>query len=123
MVGKPPFETNSLRETYAKIKRCEYYLPPNLSEPAACMLHQMLLPEPSRRPTVSQLMEMTFMKGYCPKELPLSCLTMAPRFDALKESNNRRPLLEVNSKYTILIATPGYRKDVHFFEVLLLIIY
>ena len=27
LVGKPPFETNSLKETYSKIKKCEYIIP------------------------------------------------------------------------------------------------
>ncbi|KAL1132150.1 hypothetical protein AAG570_010107 [Ranatra chinensis] len=63
LIGKPPFETSSLRETYSRIKRCDYNLPPTLSGPAATMVHQMLQPDPSRRPTVSQLLEMEFMRG------------------------------------------------------------
>ncbi|CAA9994533.1 unnamed protein product [Nesidiocoris tenuis] len=61
LVGKPPFETSSLRETYAKIRRCEYTIPPSVSEPAAQMVHQMLTPEPSLRPTVKQLLKSNFM--------------------------------------------------------------
>lgn len=62
MVGKPPFETSSLRETYAKITRCEYTLPSTLNTAAAYMLNKMLQPDPSKRPTVRQLLEMEFMK-------------------------------------------------------------
>ena len=30
LVGKPPFETTSLKETYKRIKMCEYVIPGNL---------------------------------------------------------------------------------------------
>lgn len=97
LVGKPPFETNSLKETYAKIKRCEYHLPNNLPKATAYMLHQMLLPDPSKRPSVKQLLGMDFMRnGFLPKELPASCLTMAPHFDSIMNLPNRKPLIEVN---------------------------
>lgn len=34
--------------------------------------------------------------GYLPTSLPLSCLTMAPRLDALESHCNRKPLGEMN---------------------------
>lgn len=116
LVGKPPFETNSLRETYAKIRRCEYTLPQSLTPCSAQMLNKMLQPEPSKRPTVRQLLEMEFMvNGYCPKELPASCLTMQPRFDNLMEMSSRKPLIEVNQGDTIvrqLVKKPEHRQSV-----------
>ena len=55
---------------------------------------------PRWRPNVDQVLCDEFMTcGYMPTRLPLSCLTMAPRFDA-KLNNSiiavRRPLGEVN---------------------------
>ncbi|BES95334.1 serine threonine-protein kinase [Nesidiocoris tenuis] len=93
LVGKPPFETSSLRETYAKIRRCEYTIPPSVSEPAAQMVHQMLTPEPSLRPTVKQLLKSNFMiNGYCPQMLPPSILTTEPRFNEVVSRNiGRKP--------------------------------
>ena len=43
LVGKPPFETNSLKETYSKIKKCEYIIP----EDKVAVLTQILLFKPS----------------------------------------------------------------------------
>jgi polo-like kinase 1 len=41
--------------------------------------------------------------GYIPAKLPISCLTVAPRFDAMaaKESLTmaRKPLIEINREY------------------------
>lgn len=100
MVGKPPFETSSLKETYAKITRCDYNLPPHLNKNASFLIKKMLEYDPKKRPSVSEIMKADFFTtGYMPKKLPLSCLTMAPRFDSInyRESiSNRRPL---NGKY------------------------
>ena len=52
------------------------------------------------RPAVDIVLKDEFMTcGYTPTRLPLSCLTMAPRFDAKLNSSIiavRRPLGEVN---------------------------
>lgn len=96
LVGKPPFETNSLKETYAKITKCDYNLPPNLHKNASTLINMMLQCDPKKRPQVSEIMRADFFTtGYMPKKLPASCLTMAPRFDSInyRESiSNRRPL-------------------------------
>ncbi|CAH1402471.1 unnamed protein product [Nezara viridula] len=111
LVGKPPFETNSLRETYAKITRCEYTLPSSLNAAAAYMLNKMLQPDPSKRPTVRQLQEMEFMKtGYCPDKLPPSCLTMLPRFDNV-EVSIRKPLIEVNANEPQMVRSSSKKPE------------
>lgn len=96
MVGKPPFETNSLKETYARITRCDYNLPLSLNKNASTLINKMLQYDPRKRPNVSDIMKSDFfVTGYMPKKLPPSCLTMAPRFDSInyRESiSNRRPL-------------------------------
>lgn len=61
LVGKPPFETESLRETYARIKRGDYKIPSTLDDKATKMIHSMLHSDPKRRPTVRALMNMDFM--------------------------------------------------------------
>uniref|UniRef100_A0A1B6CVI3 polo kinase n=1 Tax=Clastoptera arizonana TaxID=38151 RepID=A0A1B6CVI3_9HEMI len=99
LVGKPPFETNSLKETYSRIKKCEYKLPFQMNKPAQTMIKAMLQAEPENRPNVEKLLDHEFFSsGYLPAQLPVSCLTMAPRFDALvNKLNTRKPLLEVNA--------------------------
>ena len=45
--------------------------------------------------------------GFLPAGLPTSCLTIAPRFDTLRQADNpRRALLEINGP----VAVPG--KDI-----------
>ncbi|XKL59972.1 hypothetical protein PGB90_000988 [Kerria lacca] len=100
LVGRPPFETNSLKETYDRIKRCDYRLPTVVRPAAATLIHQMLQPDPKKRPTVKEILASEFFQGYIPSKLPISCLTVAPRFDAMAAKENmsltRKPLLELN---------------------------
>lgn len=96
LVGKPPFETSSLRETYARIKTVNYKTPSNISQPAVAMITNTLQGNPNKRPSVIKLLKDPFFtSGYMPRSLPLSCLTMAPRVDTL-ETYNRKPLSEMN---------------------------
>uniref|UniRef100_A0A0K8SJ07 polo kinase n=3 Tax=Lygus hesperus TaxID=30085 RepID=A0A0K8SJ07_LYGHE len=100
LVGRPPFETSSLRETYNRIKKCEFSIPTNISEHAAAMVHSMLMPDPHQRPTVKQLLRSDFMTtGYCPRDLPPSILTTAPRFDesVVKPNFGRKPFAELDN--------------------------
>lgn len=62
------------------------------------MIMLMLQSDPARRPKVQQLIQHDFMvNGYVPNSLPVSCLTMAPRFDQVEKSINRKPLIEVTN--------------------------
>ncbi|KAK2718492.1 serine/threonine-protein kinase PLK1-like [Artemia franciscana] len=102
LVGRPPFETQTLKETYAKIKKNEYHVPSRIGPLAKDLIMRMLQGDPTRRPTVHQVLTDDFMTlGYVPSRLPLSCLTMAPRFDTKLNSSIvavRRPLGEINQK-------------------------
>lgn len=107
LVGSPPFETNSLKETYEKIKRCDYKMPHTVKHPAANLISQMLQPDPKKRPNVREILNSEFfVNGYCPLSLPLSALTIPPRFDTVTCSKTthaslRKPLLEVNDNSPI----------------------
>lgn len=97
LVGKPPFETSSLKETYARIKQVQYKTPSSVTKPAMNMISSMLQGNPSKRPCVAKLLKDEFFNsGFLPQSLPLSCLTMAPRLDTLEMHNNRKPLSEMN---------------------------
>lgn len=66
----------------------------------------MIQPEPKQRPKVDELLQYEFMMGYCPTSLPVSCLTMSPRFDNIPMNKHpRKPLLEINSKYLLFLFT------------------
>ncbi|XP_041973714.1 serine/threonine-protein kinase polo [Aricia agestis] len=104
LIGKPPFETSTLRDTYKRIKQCEYRIPSSLRKPAASMIVLQLQSDPSLRPSVDKLLQHEFFtSGIMPAALPLSCLTTAPRTDQLEGVTlNRRPLNEVNANGNIM---------------------
>jgi polo-like kinase 1 len=54
LIGRPPFETNSLKETYSWIKKCEYKIPPTsqVSNSAIRIIRATLQPDPKCRPKV-----------------------------------------------------------------------
>lgn len=83
LIGKPPFETSCLKDTYAKIKKNEYTIPPNkISIQAKNLINHLLQADPSQRPTMSQILQDEFFYcGLLPPRLPTTCLSMPPRFD------------------------------------------
>jgi len=82
LVGRAPFETRSLKETYKKIQNVEYNVPSNLSSSARNILACIFQQNPSNRPQVTDLMKNQFMtSGFRPAFLPESCLTTQPHFE------------------------------------------
>lgn len=102
LVGKPPFETQSLQDTYKRIKRNEYYIPSKVSHCAQLLIIKLLRPDPSTRPNLGQVLEDEFFKGFTPNHLPISSLTMAPRFASTSSAHllgtSRKPLNELNTQ-------------------------
>ena len=99
LVGKPPFETSSLKDTYSRIKRNEYVIPEDKVGPSASdLITSMLHPAPTERPVIETILSSDFITvGYMPKRLPPSALTVVPRLTAeqMSFSTSRRPLVEV----------------------------
>ncbi|XP_064091396.1 serine/threonine-protein kinase PLK1-like [Macrobrachium nipponense] len=100
LVGKPPFETQTLKDTYMRIKKNEYHVPSRIGPLARTLITKLLQGDPSKRPNVDSIISDDFMTmGYIPTRLPTSCLTMAPRFDSrCTVVATRRPLVEINAK-------------------------
>lgn len=103
LVGRPPFETSCLKETYNRIKKNSYTIPLHINPLANSLIKRMLHADPGQRPTVSELLtDEFFTSGYVPRRLPTTCLTVAPRFSiapsSVAELSQRRPLTDVNSK-------------------------
>ncbi|XP_075292552.1 serine/threonine-protein kinase PLK1 [Opisthocomus hoazin] len=100
LVGKPPFETSCLKETYIRIKKNEYTIPKHINPVAANLIQKMLRSDPASRPTIDELLnDEFFTSGYIPSRLPTSCLTVAPRFSIAPsglELNGRKPLTALN---------------------------
>ncbi|XP_055763073.1 serine/threonine-protein kinase PLK1 isoform X1 [Salvelinus fontinalis] len=102
LVGKPPFETSCLKETYNRIKKNNYTIPWQINPVAASLIKRMLHADPAQRPTISQLQtDEFFTEGYIPLRLPTTCLTVPPRFSIAPSSlepGQRRPLTALNNK-------------------------
>ena len=105
LAGRPPFETNDLKDTYRKIRHNDYSIPSSVSPDAKVFIEKMLQADPSKRPTMDAILKDPYMtRGYTPSRIPASCLTTAPRFDQGRLSimpmecfSPRRPLTEVNT--------------------------
>lgn len=63
LIGRPPFETNSLKETYSRIKKCEYKIPASsqISNSAIKIIRATLQPDPKCRPKVEELLNSEFL--------------------------------------------------------------
>lgn len=119
LVGQPPFETKTLKDTYSKIRKCDYRLPQSLRKSAAEMIVAMLQSDPDKRPTVHRCFRFDFLLNhFVPKSLPISCLSCEPRFDQLEGGEreigaNRKPLLEINENLDDKAGTTFLRKNLH----------
>ncbi|CAD6185708.1 unnamed protein product [Caenorhabditis auriculariae] len=81
LFAHPPFESKSLQQTYDRIKKNQYIIPSNSSPQAARLIRVLLAPTPNQRPTAKIIVRHEFFKsGYMPTRLPVSCLTMVPKF-------------------------------------------
>uniref|UniRef100_A0A8D1YVG9 Serine/threonine-protein kinase PLK n=1 Tax=Sus scrofa TaxID=9823 RepID=A0A8D1YVG9_PIG len=100
LVGKPPFETSCLKETYLRIKKNEYSIPKHINPVAASLIQKMLQTDPTARPTIHELLnDEFFTSGYIPARLPITCLTIPPRFSIAPSSldpSSRKPLTVLN---------------------------
>ncbi|KAF7488908.1 Serine/threonine-protein kinase PLK1 [Sarcoptes scabiei] len=91
-VGKPPFETDELKDTYKKIKRNDYTIPSDVNPVLASFINKLLQPNPAKRPTMKQILQDPYLvDNYIPSCLPTSCLSVAPRIN-----DNRLSILCTN---------------------------
>merc|ERR1719283_308197 len=76
LVGKPPFETQTLKDTYNRIRKNEYHIPSRVGPLANSLIVRLLQDDPSKRPSLDSMLKDDFMLlGYMPVNLPVSCLT------------------------------------------------
>ena len=99
MVGQPPFETSTLKETYSRIAENVYTIPESISASAGALIRALLHPSPPSRPTVSSITQVLttdpafwtsgydnslqdafFYSGYNPLSLSPNCCTEPPVF-------------------------------------------
>ncbi|XP_028828413.1 serine/threonine-protein kinase PLK2-like [Denticeps clupeoides] len=79
LLGRPPFETTNLKETYRCIRDAYYTMPSSLSPPAKNLIGSMLSKSPEDRPPLDSILRHDFFsQGLTPERLPSSCCHTAP---------------------------------------------
>ncbi|XP_044159630.1 serine/threonine-protein kinase PLK1-like [Bufo gargarizans] len=116
LVGKPPFETSCLKETYLRIKKNEYSIPKHINPLAAALIQRMLRSDPTTRPTIDELLtDEFFTSGHIPSRLPTTCLTVPPRFSIAPSTIDpsvRKPLTALNKgQDSPMVEKPALAKD------------
>uniref|UniRef100_A0A0B6ZKZ1 polo kinase n=1 Tax=Arion vulgaris TaxID=1028688 RepID=A0A0B6ZKZ1_9EUPU len=93
LVGRPPFETTTLKETYLRITENNYTLPPSLSSSAKSLIRQCLYHEPNSRPSLQDILSNEFFTcGYLPRSLSPACCTTIPKLPSYGRGSSNRPL-------------------------------
>lgn len=103
LIGKPPFETSDVKNTYRKIKANNYSFPESaiISKEVRNLIESLLVTDPSQRLTLRQIYEHDFLnnKENIPKNLPSSTLACPPSVSYLKKiMPNKDYSIEINNK-------------------------
>ncbi|XP_019644926.1 PREDICTED: serine/threonine-protein kinase PLK1-like [Branchiostoma belcheri] len=81
LTGKPPFETATLKDTYARILEVQYVMPVRLVTSSKALLRALLCKDPLQRLTLDGVIEHGFLtKEFVPTRLPPTACTVEPRF-------------------------------------------
>lgn len=60
LLGRPPFETTNLKETYRCIREARYTMPSSLLAPAKHLIASMLSKNPEDRPSLDDIIRHEF---------------------------------------------------------------
>ncbi len=89
IIGKPPFETNNVKETYKRIKMGNYSFPENavISEPAKDLIQSILVLDPHKRPKLEEILNHDFFNiGInIPKTMQQSTLACPPSLSYIRQ--------------------------------------
>ncbi|KAK1174352.1 serine/threonine-protein kinase PLK2-like [Acipenser oxyrinchus oxyrinchus] len=89
LLGRPPFETTNLKETYRCIREARYTMPSSLMPPAKQLIASMLSKNPHDRPSLNDIMRHEFFtQGFTPERLSSSCCHSAPDFHLSSPAKN-----------------------------------
>lgn len=66
LIGTPPFESTTIKNTYKNIKKNNYSFPPEygITNTARDLVSKILVTDPAKRLTVVEIMEQPFFKLY-----------------------------------------------------------
>ena len=102
VVGKPPFETPEVKMTYERIKKVIYQFPEQvpLSDNVKNLITKIFNVDPSKRPTLDQILEHPFLNNGVgvPKLMHISTLAMAPNKKMIDDMLAKEPLPKMASQ-------------------------
>ena len=81
LYGRPPFESPEVKQTYKKIKACQYHFPENVAvcDQAKDFIRAVLKIEPSQRMNLKDMLAHEFLTmNRIPETLPISSLVCPP---------------------------------------------
>lgn len=61
LMGRPPFDTDTVKHTLSKVVLGEYAMPTHVSLEAQDLIHQLLQKDPTHRPSLSAVLDHPFM--------------------------------------------------------------
>ncbi|XP_041668843.1 serine/threonine-protein kinase PLK4 [Cheilinus undulatus] len=61
LMGRPPFDTDTVKHTLSKVVLGEYEMPSHVSLEAQDLIHQLLQKDPTQRPSLSAVLDHPFM--------------------------------------------------------------
>ena len=89
IIGKPPFETNNVKETYKRIKIGNYSFPEHavISEPAKDLIQSILVLDPYKRPKLDEILAHDFFNigVSIPKIMQQSTLACPPSLNYIRQ--------------------------------------
>lgn len=85
LLGRPPFETTNLKETYRCIREARYSMPSSLSPQAKHLISSMLSKNPMDRPQLDDILRHDFFCQVCVSLWKLNCLYEFPHNEILTE--------------------------------------
>lgn len=92
IIGKPPFETDNVKNTYKRIKVANFVFPEfaYISTNAKNLITKLLVVEPEKRLTLDEILKHPFITdgGPIPKLLPVSTLACPPPANFVKQFAN-----------------------------------
>lgn len=91
LLGRPPFETTTLKETYVRITSNNYSIPSRVSPAARNLIQSLLMNDPAQRPTLDKILQHEFFTGYvCPTILPTSACDVPPKIQQLTQQQQQQ---------------------------------
>ncbi|XP_067106446.1 serine/threonine-protein kinase PLK2-like [Osmerus mordax] len=112
LLGKPPFETTNLKETYRCIREARFSIPSSLSIQAKQLISSMLSKTPADRPHLEDILQHDFTQGFTPDRLSSSCCHTVP------DLHHNSPTKSFFKKAAAALFGGGKKDKAKYFETL-----